>query len=144
VTLAEAHGVPVPRHIRGVHGSGFVGGPFFPSAVDGESVPGGCAAGARRGVGGGWRPSSATPSGDSTPSTRPGPTDLIDDPSENPAEVVLGGADGLVAACRRLARPRLGIRWPERHPGAAGARSPHRRPQRQRPGQRPGPEAVLD
>jgi aminoglycoside phosphotransferase (APT) family kinase protein len=117
--LAEEHGVPVP-HIHAVcTDPAFVGGPFFLSdRVDGESVP-------RRvlrlvhGEGIGERVAGQL--GEALgrlhaidPAQAPG--DLIDDPSANPAEVALAGAEKVVAGLP-LPRPALafGIRWLERH-----------------------------
>ena len=117
--LAEEHGVPVP-HIHAVcTDPGFVGGPFFVSdRVDGESVP-------RRVL----RLVQAEGIGDRVagqlgealarlhaidPARAPG--DLMDDPSGNPAETALVGADRTLA---ELALPRpalaLGMRWLECH-----------------------------
>lgn len=117
--LAEEHGVPVP-HIHAVcTDPSFVGGPFFLSdRVDGESVP-------RRllrlvhaeGIG----PRVAGQLGEALGrlhSIDPAraPEDLLDDPSENPAETALVGADRMLADLP-LPRPALalGMRWLERH-----------------------------
>lgn len=117
--LAERHGVPVP-HVHAVcTDPGFVGGAFFLSnRVDGESVP-------RRvlrlvhGEGIGER--VAAQLGEAlgrlhSIDPADAPEDLIDDPSENPAEVALAGAETMVADLP-LPRPALafGIRWLERH-----------------------------
>jgi aminoglycoside phosphotransferase (APT) family kinase protein len=118
-SLAEAHGVPVP-HVHAVcTDPGFVGGPFFLSdRVDGESVP-------RRvlrlvhaeGIG----ERVAGQLGEAlgrlhAVDPAEAPDNLMDDPSENPAEVALAGADKMVAGLP-LPRPALafGIRWLERH-----------------------------
>ncbi|MGH9214220.1 MAG: phosphotransferase family protein [Acidimicrobiales bacterium] len=118
-TLAEEHGVPVP-HIHAVcTDPGYVGGPFFLSdLVDGESVPRRIlrlvhAAGVGELVAGQLGEALGR-----LHSIDPGlaPEDLNDDPSENPAEVALVGADQMVAAMP-LPRPALalGMRWLERH-----------------------------
>jgi aminoglycoside phosphotransferase (APT) family kinase protein len=124
--LAEAHGVPVP-HVHAVcTDPDVVGGPFFLSdRVDGESVP-------RRvlrlvhGEGIGER--VAAQLGEALGRLHgvdpaEAPADLIDDPSENPAEAALSGADKAVAGLP-LPRPALayGIRWLERHLPAAPPR----------------------
>ena len=117
--LAEEHGVPVP-HIHAVcTDPGFVGGPFFVSdRVDGESVP-------RRVL----RLVHAEGIGDRVAGQlgealarlhaidpARAPDDLMDDPSANPAETALAGADRMLAELP-LPRPALalGMRWLERH-----------------------------
>ncbi|HEY8524947.1 MAG TPA: phosphotransferase family protein [Acidimicrobiales bacterium] len=117
--VAEEHGVPVP-HVHAVcTDPGFVGGPFFVSdRVDGESVP-------RRvlrlvhGAGIGER--VAAQLGEALGRLHAidpelAPDDLLEDRSENPAEVALAGADRMVAELP-LPRPALalGIDWLARH-----------------------------